>query len=371
MSEGKIDTDQPRDANQPRDGNQLSDRNQLRDDEQLLDLDSLAHWMDARSLPGSGSPLRATAIAGGASNEIFELRRDDVRLVLRRPPRNVPKGRNQTMLREYRVLAALRDSDVPHARVHAWCDDTSVTGACFYIMDRVDGWTPMGRLEPPFDSDPEAKKGLGWELIDSIAKLAQVDWRAVGLEGFGKPEGFLERQVDRWLHHLSKFKFREIPGLDDAAAWLRVHTPKHFRPGIIHGDYQFANVMFEHGGPAHMAAVVDWEMSTIGDPLLDLAWVVMGWVDPGEEQRSIQYFDYAGMQSRAELIERYGSATGLAVELIDYYVVLARFKMACVLEGGFARYVQGGADNPKMAAFGDVVLDMAEAAASLARQSNL
>ncbi len=359
MSEGKIDSDEHGDGNRPRDRNQL------------LDLDGLARWMDARALPGSGSPLRATAIAGGASNEIFLLQRGDARLVLRRPPRDVPEGRNQTMLREYRVVAALRDSDVPHARAHAWCDDTSVTGACFYLMDHVDGWTPMGRLEPPFDSDTTAKKGLGWELIDAIAKLAQVDWRAAGLGDFGKPEGFLERQVDRWLHHLSAFEFREIPGLDDAAAWLRVHTPKHFRPGIIHGDYQFANVMFEHGGPARMAAVVDWEMSTIGDPLLDLAWVIMGWIDPGEEQRSIQYFDYAGMQSRADLIERYGNATGLAVELIDYYVVLARFKMACVLEGGYARYVRGGADNPKMAAFGNVVLDMAAGAASLARESKL
>ncbi len=337
----------------------------------LIDVERLARWMDARKLPGSGSPLHATPIAGGASNEIFELRRGDVRLVLRRPPRNVPQGRNETMLREYRVVAALRDSDVPHSRAHAWCDDTEVVGASFYIMDYVDGWTPMGPLEAPFDTDIEAKRVLGWELIDAIAKLARVDWQAVGLDGFGKPDGFLDRQVDRWLHHLSKFKFREIPGLDRAAAWLRDHQPKSFRPGIIHGDYQFANVMFHHGAPARMAAVVDWEMSTIGDPLLDLAWVIMGWVDPGEEQRSKQYFDYEGMQSRDQLIERYAAQTGLPVELMDYYVVLARFKMACVLEGGYARYVEGGADNPKMAAFGDVVLDMAARASELAQSSRL
>lgn len=337
----------------------------------LLDIDRLARWMDGRGLPGSGSQLTATPIAGGASNEIFELRRGDARLVLRRPPRNVPAGRNETMLREYRVVAALRDTDVPHSRAHAWCDDTSVIGACFYIMDHVDGWTPMGRLDPPFDTDLEAKRGLGWELVDAIARLAQVDWRGAGLTDFGKPEGFLDRQVDRWLHHLSKFKFRDLPGLDEAAAWLRSHTPRTFEPGIIHGDYQFANVMFHHGAPARMAAIVDWEMSTIGDPMLDLAWVLMGWVDPGEEQRSKQYFDYSGMQSRDDLLQRYARQTGRPAELIDYYVVLARFKMACVLEGGYARYVQGGADNPKMAAFGDVVLDMAARAAELARSSRL
>jgi aminoglycoside phosphotransferase (APT) family kinase protein len=315
--------------------------------------------------------MEVTPIAGGASNEIFSLRRGPHHMVLRRPPRHVPQGRNETMLREYRVVAALRDSDVPHPRAHAWCDDTDVIGACFYIMDHVDGWTPMGPLEPPFDHDLDAKRGLGWELIDAIAKLARVDWRAAGLEGFGKPEGFLDRQVDRWLHHLSKCKFRELPGLDDAAAWLRRHTPRHFQPGIIHGDYQFANVMFHHGAPARLAAVVDWEMSTIGDPLLDLAWVLMGWPNPDEERGPSAYFDYSGMQSREDLLQRYAQVSGLAVDQIDYYVVLARFKMACVLEAGYARYVRGEADNPKMAAFGDVVLDMAKRAAALALTSTL
>jgi len=337
----------------------------------LIDANRLARWMDEHHLPGGGAPLEVTPIAGGASNEIFSLQRGAHHFVLRRPPRHVPAGRNETMLREFRVVAALRDSDVPHARAHAWCDDIDVLGACFYIMDHVDGWTPMGALEPPFDRDVEAKRGLGWELVEAIAKLARVDWRAAGLEGFGKPEGFLDRQVDRWLHHLSQFQFRELPGLDTAAAWLRRHTPLHFAPGIIHGDYQFANVMFHHGAPARLAAVVDWEMSTIGDPLLDLGWVLMGWPNPDEPQRATGYFDYAGMQSREDLLQRYAQVSGLPVDQIDYYVVLARFKMACVLEGGYARYVRGQADNPKMAAFGDYVLDMAARAAELSRTSTL
>jgi aminoglycoside phosphotransferase (APT) family kinase protein len=292
-------------------------------------------------------------------------------MVLRRPPLEVPEGRNQTMLREYRVLAALADSGVPHARARGVCDDPDVLGACFYVMDFVDGWTPMGELPEPFASDREAKRGLAFELVDTIATLGRVDWRAAGLVGFGKPEGFLDRQVDRWLHHLSQFQFREIPGLDDAASWLRKHTPASIVPGIIHGDYQFANVMFHHGAPARMAAVVDWEMATVGDPLLDLAWVLMGWVDPGEASSDMGYIDYTGMPSRHELMHRYASRSGLPVDEMDYYLVLARFKMACVLEGGYARYVKGGADNPKMEAFGPVVLDMARRAAELARTSTL
>ena len=341
--------------------------------EKLINPSALAHWMDEQPLPGRGEPVEARFISGGASNEIFEIKRGDARMALRRPPLKVPEGRNETMLREYRVLRALAGTDVPHTRVLAACEDTSVNGACFYLMDFVDGWSCMNLdgWPAPFDADLEARKGLAFELVDAIAKLGQVDWKARGLEGFGKPDGFHERQVDRWLAHLSKFRFRDIPGLDEAAAWLRSHKPSRFKPGIIHGDYQFANVMFRHGAPAKMAAIVDWEMATVGDPLLDLGWVIMGWPNPDEDRTSSGYVDYTGMPSREELLQRYAQTSGLPVDEIDYYVILARFKMAVVLEGGYARYVQGGADNPKMEMFGKVVLDMARKAAELARTTRL
>ena len=339
----------------------------------LVDAEALARWMDAERLPGEGEVPELSPIAGGASNEIFELRRGGQRMVLRRPPREVPQGRNQTMLREYRVLRALRNSDVPHARVLGGCDDESVLGAFFYVMDFVDGWSPINSdgWPEPFGSDLALRAGLASELVDAIAALAGVDWRAAGLEGFGKPDGFLERQVDRWLHHLSRFRFREIPGLEEAGEWLRRRVPARYPTGIIHGDYQFANVMFRHGAPARLAAVVDWEMSTVGDPLLDLAWMLMGWPDPGEGENRMGYVDYRGMPGRDEIMQRYAQRSGLDLAHIDYYLVLARFKMACVLEGGYARYVQGGADNPKMAAFGDVVLEMGRKAAELAADSSL
>jgi aminoglycoside phosphotransferase (APT) family kinase protein len=339
----------------------------------LVDVERLARWMDAQGLPGAGEPLTARFVTGGASNEIFELRRGDARMALRRPPRKVPRGRNETMLREHRVLAALRDTDVPHTRVLAACDDESVLGACFYVMEWVDGWSCMATdgWPAPFDTDLEARKGLAWELVDAIAKLGRVDWRARGLEGFGRPEGFHDRQVDRWLAHLAACRFRELPGIDEAAAWLRGHRPRTWTPGIMHGDYQFANVMFRHGAPARMAAIVDWEMATVGDPLLDLAWVVMGWPDPGEDRAHAGYVDYTGMPTRAELLERYARTSGLPVDEMDHYVILARFKLAIVLEAGYARYVAGGADNPKMAAFGDVVLDLARRAGELAATTKL
>ena len=337
----------------------------------MIDVDALQRWMDAQKLPGSGEPLSARYISGGASNEIFALTRGDARMALRKPPAKVPKGRNEIMLREYRVIHALNGTDVPHPEGIAVCEDTAVLGSCFYIMGHIDGFTPMGELPPPFRDSPELRADMAYQLVDGIARLGQVDWRAVGLEGFGKPDGFLDRQVDRWLAHLENIKFRDLPGLDAAAAWLRAHTPRSFTPGIIHGDYQFANVMFHHGNEARLAAIVDWEMATVGDPLLDLAWVLMSWPDPDEDRSNTGYVDFSGMPSREELMHYYAGRSGLPVEEMDYYIVLARFKMACVLEAGYARYVQGGADNPKMAYFGDVVLNLAKKAAELSRESTL
>ena len=349
--------------------------------------------MDEQSLPAAGEPIATRFISGGASNEIFEVRRGGHRWVLRRPPRRVPPGRNETMMREYRILAALAGSDVPHARAVGACDDPEVLGAAFYLMDYVDGWSPISEPEwpEPFFSDLDARAGLAHELVDAIARLSRLDWRARGLEGLGRPDGFHERQADRWYAHLERFRFRDIPGLDEAGDWLRGRKPRSYEPGIMHGDYQFANVMFHHGAPARMAAVVDWEMGTVGDPLLDLAWVVMGWPDDtgsggsaagsddaeagGEGRpagrRVSSYVDCTGMPGRDDLLERYAAVSGRDVDEIDYYVILARFKMAIVLEGGYARYVAGGADNPKMEAFGPVVLDMARAAAELAGTTRL
>jgi aminoglycoside phosphotransferase (APT) family kinase protein len=173
------------------------------------------------------------------------------------------------------------------------------------------------------------------------------------------------------MSHLAAVQFRDIPGIDAAAQWLRSHKPRRYEPGIMHGDYQFANVMFRHGEPARLAAIVDWEMATIGDPLLDLGWVIQGWLDPDEDRSTGSYVDYTGLPTRRELLDYYETHSGRPVDDIDYYVILARFKLAVVLEGGYARVVKGSADNPKMAAFGDIVLQLAVRAAELAATTSL
>ena len=339
----------------------------------LVDEERLGRWMDAEGLPGAGEPVTSRFISGGASNEIFEIRRGDFGAVLRRPPRVVPKGRNETMLREFRVLDALNGTDVPHPEAFAACSDPDVIGSAFYLMSLVDGWSPMNTdgWPAPFDTDLDARYGLGIELVDGIARLARVDWRARGLEGFGKPEGFHDRQVDRWLSHLNAIQFREIPGLDVTAEWLRAHKPSHWEPGIIHGDYQFANVMFAHGAPARLAAIVDWEMTTVGDPLLDLAWALLGY--DGENPRADGfYLDMQGMPTRSALLAHYEKVSGISTENIDYYLVLANWKLGIVLEKTYASAVRTGAQkggvDPKIAdAFRLMIPQLIATSAELAR----
>ncbi|MFN8025951.1 MAG: phosphotransferase family protein [Acidimicrobiia bacterium] len=326
--------------------------------------------MEEEGLPGAGAPALAY-ITGGSQNEIFSVRRGGEHFVLRRPPEVVPPGRNELMMREFRVLTALRGTDVPHAEAVAACDDHSVMGVSFYLMHYVDGWSPVGvdAWPAPFDTDRAARAELGAACIDGAARLANVDWVAGGLEGLGKPEGFLDRQVDRWLSHFEKVRIREVPGIDEAAAWLRTHIPAAQVPGIIHGDYQFANVMFAHDRPGRLAAIVDWEMATIGDPLLDLGWMLQAW--PDDPTNHMHAFAADGMPPRDDMLELYSRVSGRDVGAADYYVVLARFKLAIVLEGGFAMLHKGESTNERVLAYGETVLDLMRGAADLAAVSKL
>jgi aminoglycoside phosphotransferase (APT) family kinase protein len=337
----------------------------------VIDVDRLAAWMDGADL-APGAPVEHRFISGGTQNEIYEIRRGDLHAALRIPPPSAPAPRDDGIVREYRLTAALTDTDVPHTPAIALCTDPSVLGRTFYLMGFIDGWSPMGlpdrRWPAPFDTDLAARRGLAFELVDGIARLSQVDWRAKGLTDLGRPDGFHERQVDRWTAFLERIKGRELPGFDEAAAWLRAHKPIDYIPGIMHGDYQFANVMYHDGAPARLAAIVDWEMGTVGDPKLDLAWVVHGWPDdteaPGDEFSG--YVDMRGMPSREEMLARYAEVSGRQVDDIDYYVVLAKWKLAVVLEQGYQR----AGDDEKLQAFGPLVLRLMREAAEVAESTS-
>ena len=337
-----------------------------------LDFDRLAAWMDEQGLPGKGEPLEHSFLSGGSQNEIYELTRGDLHCVIRIPPPHAPADRDNGILREWRIVEALDGTDVPHTAAVAMCEDPSVLGRSFYLMGFVDGWSPMGMVEKrwpaPFDTDLEARAGLGLQLVEGIALLSKVDWQAKGLQDLGRPDGFHERQVERWTRFFERIKGRDLPGIEVASAWLGAHRPLDYVPGLMHGDYQFANVMYEYGAPARLAALVDWEMGTVGDPKLDLGWVMQSWPEDTmtPEAETSGYVNMRGMPSRTQMLEHYAAVSGRQVDDIDYYVILAKWKLAIVLEQGFQR---SGSDE-KLLAFGPIVLDLMQQAADLAESTD-
>jgi aminoglycoside phosphotransferase (APT) family kinase protein len=336
-----------------------------------LDTGVLGRWLDANGAPGDGEEPVLDRLSGGSQNTLYLIQRGGEHMVLRMPGARADAARIDGVRREIRLVRALRGTDVPHAELIAANDAGDLLGMPFYVMQAVDGWSPMdGGWPVPFDTDLTARRGLAFELVDGAAKLGRVNWRAQGLDGFGRPDGFHERQVDRWLAFLAAYRVRDLPGLDEAADWLRRNRPMRYTPGIMHGDYQFANVMFAHGTPARLAAIVDWEMTTVGDPLLDLAWCLLGY--DGELPRDDFYLDLAGMPARSELLEHYQKVSGLSTENIDYYLVLANWKLGIVLEKTYAAGVVTGAEkaqvDPTIAeAFGPMILQLIATAADLTR----
>ncbi len=318
----------------------------------LLAPDALGRWMDERELPGTGEPIvDAEILTGGASNAIFRFERGGHRMVLRRPPRDPRPDSAKTNLREGRLLEALAGTDVPHPGLIARCDDPDVIGDVFYLMELIEGFNPGGDLPEPFRSDPDHRHRMGIELIDGIARLALVDHRAVGLVGYGKPEGFLERQPRRWeaqLHgyrSLDGYDGRVLHGFEAVRDWLGDHIPGDYRPGIIHGDYQLANVLFASDRP-ELVAIIDWELSTIGDPLVDLGWILATWQDPDDPLASASYVrPWEGFPTRREMVDRYLCQVDRDPGSLLWFRVLACYKLGILLEGHWARAEAGMGDR--------------------------
>ena len=314
-----------------------------------VDLAAVAAWMDGQGL-GSGPLEDAVLLAGGTQNILLKFSRAGRSYVLRRPPPHLRANSNETMRREARVLAAIAGTEVPHPGLIAACGDETVIGAAFYLMEPIDGFNPTTGL-PPLHAGSEAiRRRMGLSLVEGIAALGALDYRALGLEGFGKPDNYLERQVARWKAQLDSYaEFdgwtgpAEIPGVDRVAAWLDAHRPSTFQPGIIHGDYHLANVMYRHDS-GDLAAIVDWELTTIGDPLLDLGWLMATWPEgetPAPGAVGVQ--PWTGFPTADELVEHYRPRTTRDLSTLDWYAVLACFKLGIILEGTHARACAGRA----------------------------
>jgi aminoglycoside phosphotransferase (APT) family kinase protein len=309
-----------------------------------VDLARLGAWMDDEGLPG-GEIEDVELLGGGTQNLLLRFTRGREGYVLRHPPPHKRRNSDETMRREARVLAALAGTDVPHPRLIAACGDESVLGSAFYLMEPVDGANPTVGLPQGYLDAASWRHELGLAMADGAASVGAVDHEAVGLADLGRADGYLERQVSRWRAQLDSYAELpgypgpDIPGVDAVGAWLDANRPTSWRPGLIHGDYHLANVLCSPDRPG-LAAIVDWELTTIGDPLLDLGWLLATWPD-GEGPTTTNVEPWDGFPTADELVRRYGERSDRDLSAVAWYEVLACYKLGLILEGTHARAFAG------------------------------
>jgi aminoglycoside phosphotransferase (APT) family kinase protein len=308
----------------------------------------LAEWLGANV--DAAGPFAWQRLTGGNSNDTYLVSAGDWQAILRRPPVATIDPSAHSVARENRIMQALRDTPAPAPEPLAFCDDIDVLGVPFLVMECVPGYAIKDELPADAPPQPRAAREIGEALIDALAALHTVAWREVGLADFGRPEAFLERQVPRWTKQYQRVQVRELPRFDEVAAALERLRPENPEPAIVHGDFHADNSLIVFDEPARVSAILDWEMATIGDPMLDVAMLLAFW---GDDDRSetrafpeLQAFSRAdGAPTRDELAQRYAAATGRSVERLDFYMALVLWKLAAIIEGAYAAYVAGQTDS--------------------------
>lgn len=317
-----------------------------------LDLDVLGAWLP-RHVDGAGPELSARLIAGGKSNLTYRISDGASSWILRRPPVGELLATAHDMAREYRMMSALAGTDVPVPVMHAFCDDPAVLGAPFYVMSEVDG-VPYRSASELEALGAERTRAISERLVDTLVALHRVDPASVGLAGHGRPEGFLRRQVERWRTQFRSAHTRDLPKVDELYAALSARVPADATPGIVHGDYRLDNVLIDpHDRPA---AVVDWELATVGDSLTDLAlMLVYGRMARISASAVSDVTEAPGYLTERQIIDRYADGLGRDPGDVGFHLALASFKLAGIVEGIHYRYVGGQTVGEGFAEIGALV----------------
>jgi aminoglycoside phosphotransferase (APT) family kinase protein len=333
--------------------------------EPLIVLEPLIAFLSASGLQAP-EDLSAAPIGEGHSNATFAL---STGVVLRRPPRGPLPPSAHDVLREARLLRALEATPVRVPRVLAVCAERDVIGAPFYLMEQVTGEVITDTIPPALDTPPE-RGGIADELIDALVELHRVDFTRLGLDGFGKPSGYLERQLRRFMGLWEHNRTRELPHVEEVGRWLAANLPSSPPATIVHGDFRLGNTMFAAQRPAQLVAILDWEMATIGDPLADVGYMLMHWTEPGDKLGKFNAHNVTlrpGFPTRAELTARYEERSGRALSALDWYVTLALWKAVVFMEGNYKRALAGSVDDPYLKSFGEGVIEIAERALDVSR----
>ena len=317
----------------------------------LVDRESLERFLN-QSLPGEPGPISIRKHTAGYSNVTLFIDRGDEHWVMRRPPTGHLLPTAHDVIREYRFISAVYGrARVPKPVIA--CDDPSVIGAPFYLMERVSG-TEIRETIPAAYDNPAGRRKMAEQMVDALVELHAVDWRAAGLQA--PPKSYVERQVSRWQRQweLTRERTRDLPGLDRVSHWLREHMPEEPETTIVHGDYKLDNVLFDFQEP-RLLAILDWELASIGDPLADVGWLLSTWADrsapplqlpPGTPQLPPPITELEGFPDRGELAAMYAERSGRKVDDVRYFLVLAMFKGTVIGEGIYMRYREGTVTNP-------------------------
>ena len=341
-----------------------------------LDLDAVSRWLDPL-VGGLQGPLRAAVIAGGRSNLTYVIADDARDWVLRRPPLAHVLPTAHDMEREFRVISALGPTDIPVPHTIGLCTDTEVLGVKFYVMERVRGHIIRERLPDDYADTPATRAELSRVLIETLGRLHAIDPADVGLDGFGKPAGYLQRQVNRWWQQWEFSKTRELPTMEELRRRLENGLPEQGSPGIVHGDYRLDNVMFAPADPSRICAILDWEMCTQGDPLADLGLLMVYWSDREDNVDLVEGMALSpitrqdGFMTRAELVRAYDATNDRDLSKLDWYTCLGYYKLAIVAEGIHARYLMGQTVGEGFELMGPRVPLLVDVALELAQRSGL
>jgi aminoglycoside phosphotransferase (APT) family kinase protein len=333
--------------------------------EPLLVIEPLRRFLLENGLEAPAD-LGAEPIGEGHSNVTFAL---GTGVVLRRPPRGPLPPSAHDVVREARLLRALETTDVRVPSILAVCEDPAVIGAPFYVMELIDGQVLTNSVPAALDDD-EQRRRIADELVDALIAVHGADWSRLGLEDFGRPSGYLERQLRRFAGLWEHNRTRELPEVAQVGGWLAEHLPPSPPATIVHGDYRLGNTIYDHGAPARLAAILDWEMATIGDPLADVGYLMSHWIQADDEPTALTLQSVTtqpGFPTRAELVRRYERLSGRAVEHLDWYVALAVWKAIVFMEGNYKRALEGSTDDPYLKTFGDGVVELAHRALEITR----
>jgi aminoglycoside phosphotransferase (APT) family kinase protein len=344
-------------------------------DEEQLDWNKLADYLRDK-IPGADTPMSVKQFRGGSSNLTYLLRFRDREWVMRRPPFGpLPVG-GHDMGREYRVLSQLWEAFEPAPRAMLFSDDVSIVGAPFFVMERRNGYVIKMRQPMPEEigDKPETYRSISESFIDTLGDLHSVDYNAVGLGGLGKPDGFVKRQVTGWMARWEKAKTREVPLMEKLGAWYLENLPVSPPPTLLHNDFYLHNIMLGVENPGKVVGVFDWEMATLGDPLIDLGTSMNYWrekSDPEELLATSQGEAHTmrpGFLTRDELLHRYSKRTGRDVSNAAFYWSWAHWKTATVVEQIYVRFVRGQTTDPRFELMGPMAPALAIAAARVAAQ---